>query len=221
MSSASRSRPTRAAILWFVLLALATTGPALFLDRSLGPESMIDSDPLFALGDPPPRPVIADASRTTWDLPHDFAAADGFRAGRLDLWNPRVGFGLPLWAEGGAPFSPLKVPFYLMPSRRTYDLGTALRLVVAGLGAYLLARRRGLAAVPALAAGSLFELSGTMVATLPFGAAVPPSLLPWALLGAEAIARERTLAAAAGSGIALGVAANVGHLMQALAVFAG
>jgi hypothetical protein len=209
------------AALWFVLLALAATGPALFLDRSLGPESLIDSDPLFALGNPPPRPIISDASRTLYDLPHDFAAADGFRAGRLDLWNPRVGLGVPLWAEGGAPFFPLKVPFYLLPSRRTYDLATALRLVVAGLGAYLLARRRGLAAVPALAAGSLFELSGAMVVTLPYGSTAPLCLLPWALLGAEAIARERTPAAAAGSGIALGVAANAGHPMLALLVFAG
>jgi len=152
-------RPTTVATLWFVLLAVAATGPALFLDRSLGPESLLDSDPLFALGNPPPRAVISDASRTMYDLPHDYAAADGFHAGRFDLWNPRVGLGEPLWSEGGAPFFPLKIPFYLVPSRRTYDLATALRLVVAGLGAYLLARRRGLAAVPALAAGGLFELS--------------------------------------------------------------
>jgi hypothetical protein len=221
MSSSRSVRSTTVAMLWFVLLAVAVTGPALFLDRSLGPESQLDSDPLFTVGNPPPKATISDATRTDYDLPRDFAAADGFRAGRLDLWNPRVGLGVPLWAEGGAPFSPLKVPFYLMPSRRTYDLGTALRLVVAGLGAYLLARRRGLAAVPALAAGSLFELSGAMVETLPFGSAGPPCLLPWALLGAEAIARERTPAAAAGSGIALGVATNTGHPMLALGVFAG
>src|SRR5262249_4935778 len=164
---------------------------------------------------------ISYASRTLYDLPHDFAATDGFRAGRLDLWNPRVGLGVPLWAEGGAPFFPLKAPFYLMPSRRTYDLASALRLVVAGLGAYLLARRRGLPAVPALAAGSLFDLSGARVVTPPYGLTAPLCLLPWALLGAEAIARERTPAAAAGSGIALGVAANAGHPMLALLVFAG
>ena len=105
------------ATLWFVLLAVAATGPALFLDRSLGPESFMDSDPLFALGNPPPRAIISDWSRTLYDLPHDFAAADGFHAGRFDLWNPRVGLGAPLWSEGGAPFFPLKIPFYLMPSR--------------------------------------------------------------------------------------------------------
>src|SRR5262245_32828231 len=221
MSRSLSGRPALVATLWFSLLAVAVAGPALFLDRSLGPESQLDSDPLFTVGNPPPHATISDATRTDYDLPRDFAAADGFRAGRLDLWNPRVGLGVPLWAEGGAPFSPLKVPFYLMPSRRTYDLGTALRLVVAGLGAYLLARRRGLAAVPALAAGSLFELSGAMVETLPFGSGGPRCLLPWALLGAEAIARERTPAAAAGSGIALGVATNAGHPMLALGVFAG
>jgi hypothetical protein len=214
-------RSTVLTTLWIVLLALVAAGPALFLDRSLGPESMIDSDPLFALGKGPPRAIISDGTRTVYDLPHDFAAADGFRAGRFDLWNPRVGLGVPLWAEGGAPLFPLKLPFYLAPSRRTYDLATALRLVVAGLGAYLLARRRGLAAVPALAAGSLFELSGAMVVTLPFGFAAPLCLLPWVLLGAEAIARERTPAAAAGSGIALGVAADAGHPMLAIVVFAG
>lgn len=209
------------ALLCSVVVALVATGPALFGDRSLGPESMLDSDLLYAIGDAPPPPSLSDPSRTVFDLPRDFAVADGFRHGRLDLWNPRVGLGMPLWAEGGAPLLPLKLPFYLAPSRRTYDLATALRLVVAGIGAYLLARRRGLAFLPALAAGCLFEVCGTMIWTLPFGQGAPPCLLPWVLLGAEAIARERRPVAAAGGGVALGVTANSGHPMLALLVFGG
>src|SRR5262245_22090920 len=216
MSSPRAGRSTAVAMLWFVLLALAATGPALFLDRSLGPEGMIDSDPLFALGEPPSRPIVSDSSRASYDLPHDFAAADGFRAGRFDLWNPRIGLGVPLWAEGGAPFFPLKLPFYLAPSRRTYDLATALRLVIAGLGAYLLARRRGLAPLPALGTGTVFELSGATMALMPFGSGAPASLLPWVVLGAAAIAQDRTLRAAAGAGLALGVTMNSGHPMVAL-----
>ncbi len=204
----------------FVVLALAATGPALFASRSLGPESSLDFDLLYSLGDRPRSPPI-DRSRTVYDMPRDFAAAEGFRAGRFDLWNPRVGLGMPLWAEGGAPLFPLKLPFYLAPSRRTYDWAAALRLVVAGMGAYLLARHRGLTFLPALAAGALFELSGATIAMLPFGEGAPPSLLPWVLLGAQGIARERRLAAAAGTGIALGVTANSGHPMLALVVFAG
>src|SRR5262245_29340488 len=60
-----------------------------------------------------------------------------------------------------------------------------------------------------------------MIGTLPFGFEAPVCLLPWALLGAEAIARDQTPAAAAGSGIALGLAANAGNPMLALLVFAG
>lgn len=207
------------ATLWFLFLAIAATGPALFGSWSLGPESVLDSNPLYALGPAPPGPLIPDASRTVYDLPRDFAIADGLGGGRLDLWNPRVGFGAPLWADGGAPFFPLKLPFYLAPSRRTYDLATALRLLIAGLGAYLLARRRGLGVYPALAAGSLFELSGSMMTMLQFGSGAPPCLLPWVVLGAEVIARERSLSAAAGTGIALGVAADSGHPMLAVVVF--
>ena len=207
--------------LWFVVLALAATGPALFGARSLGPESVLDFDLLYVVGDRPRPPPFADLSRAVYDLPRDFAAAEGFRAGRFDLWNPRVAMGQPLWAEGGAPLFPLKLPFYLAPSRRTYDWAAALRLVVAGMGAYLLARRRRLGFLPAIAAGSLFELSGGMIAMLPFGQGAPPSLLPWVVLGAEGIARERRLAAAAGTGIALGVTANSGHPMLVLVVFAG
>jgi hypothetical protein len=227
-SSVARRRATSVGLVetlrptaWFLLLALASTSPALFGNRSLGPESLLDVDPLYAIGPIPPYPAVFDPTRTYYDLPRDFALAAGFHHGRLDQWNPRVGCGAPLWAEAGAPFLPLKLPFYLAPSRRTYDLAAALRLVVAGLGAYLLARRRGLDRMPAIAAGSLFELSGAMISGLPFGTAAPPCFLPWAILGSVAIARDRTPAAAAGAGVALGLAASSGHPMLGVLVFAG
>jgi hypothetical protein len=205
---------------WFLVLAVVATAPALFDERSLGPDSLLDGDALYGVGAAPPRPLIPDPSRTVYDFPRDFAAAAGFAQGRLDLWNPRAGFGMPLWAEGHTPFAPFTLLFFAVPSRRMYDIATALRLVVAGLGAYLLARRCGLARVPALAAGTVFELSGSMVTLLAFGSGSPVSLLPWVVLGAEAIARERRLAAAAGTALALGVAGNSGHPMLALLVFA-
>jgi hypothetical protein len=212
---------TGRATLWFVLLAVAATAPALFGSRSLGPEASLDADPLYTRGDPP-RPIqTSDFSRVFYDVPREFATARGLHQGRIDLWNPRAGFGMPLWADGGGLFFPTKLPFYLAPSLRTYDAAAALRLVIAGLGAFLLARRRGLAAVPAAAAGSLFELSGAILSTLQFGELTPPCLLPWVLLGAEAIAQQRRQAAAAATGLALGAAANSGHPMFAVVVFMG
>ena len=214
-------RVTALATVWFAALAVAATAPALLGSRSLGPESMLDIDPLFAQAAPPSGPRAYDATRYFYDVPRDFAAADGMHHGRVDLWNPRVALGMPLWGEGGGLLFPAKIPFYVAPSRRTYDVASAMRLVIAGLGAFLLARQRRLSPLPALAAGSLFELSGAIMATLQFGGGAPPSLLPWVLLGAELIARRRSRAAAVAAALALGATALSGHPMLVVVVFAG
>jgi hypothetical protein len=127
--------PTLAATLCFTVLAAASTAPALFGSRSLGPEHLLDVNPLYAVRRSLHYPAVSDPTRPYYDLPRDFALAAGFRHGRVDAWNPRVDCGTPLWAEAGAPFLPLKLPFYVAPSRRSYDLSVALRLIVAGLGA--------------------------------------------------------------------------------------
>jgi hypothetical protein len=143
--------------------------------------------------------------------------AHGLRAGRLDSWNPLVGFGAPLWAEQGGPFFPLRLPFYLAPSPQSHALFLALRLVAAAFGAYLLARRRGLIPALALAAGALFEVSGALIAQLAFAASSPIYVLPWVLLGAEEIARAGRPAVAA---LALGITGLGGHPTEVLLVFA-
>jgi hypothetical protein len=204
----------------FTLLALVLTGPALLGRAALGPDAALDADALYASGRRPPPPLFNDFTPICLDLPRDLAFARGLHAGRFDHWNPLSGAGAPLWADQGGVLFPLKLPFYAASSPRTYDVFRALRLVVAGFGAYLLARRRGLGVVGALAAGALFELSGTMVAQLAFGSASATCMLPWALLGAEAIAQGgggRPVAAAA---VALGVAGSGGHPGMALVVFA-
>jgi hypothetical protein len=200
------------------LVAVALTGPALLGRAALGPDSVLDTDALYRIGPAPRPPPTSDFTPIYYDLPRDLAVARGFRAGRLDTWNPLVGFGAPLWAEQGAPFFPLKLPFYVMPSPAGYALFLTLRLIVAGFGAFLLARCRGLVLVPALAAGMLFETSGALVAQVAFAAASPIYLLPWTLLGAHAIARGGTRAVAGGAA-ALGVAGLGGHPTEILMVF--
>jgi hypothetical protein len=154
------------------------------------------------------------------DYPRDLAFARGLHAGRLDLWNPMVSCGAPLSVEHGGFFFPLKLPFYLAPSRLTYNLFLTLRLFVAGLGAYLLARRRGLERAPATAAGMAFEMAGTTVWAIPFASVSAPFLLPWVILGSFAIADSRSPAAAAGTALALGITGNSGHAPTSLMVFA-
>jgi hypothetical protein len=214
-------RSPLSAILFLALLALVATAPALLGNRSLGPEFLLDADPLYAQRDAPRGPAVFDPTRYYYDLPRDVAAGAGIRQGRIDLWNPRVGLGMPLWGEGGALFFPPKIVFYLWPSRRALDLVVALRLLIAGVGAFLLARRRGLAPLPALAAGSLFELSGAIASTLQLGVMAPACMLPWVLLGAQVIAQRRTPAAAAGAGLALALTLGSGHPMLVVVVCAG
>jgi len=213
------ANPLACAVGCFAIVAVALTGPALLGKASIGPDSVIDLDPLYDVTSPPPRPAVDDFTPIHLDLPRDLAFAHGLQSGRLDKWNPLAGCGAPLWAEQGGPFFPLKVPFYLAPSRRTYDVFLALRLVFAALGAYCLARRRGLALAPAVLAGATFEVSGALVAQLAFGASSPTCVLPWALLGSEAIATDRTPRAAVAAGVALGLAGNGGHPMLLLLVF--
>jgi hypothetical protein len=199
----------------FVALALAMCWPAIVGRGALGPERVFDGDPLNGAGPEDDNVINNDATPVVVDLPRDLAFARGLHRGRLDAWNPHAGCGMPLWAEQGGPFFPLKLPFYLAPSLSSFALFLALRLCAAGLGAFLLGRRRGLSPGAATTAGALFELSGALLAHLAFSAASAVFLLPWALLGAHGIAdadgaRARTRAAV-GAALAIGCVGHAGH----------
>ncbi|HJQ83110.1 MAG TPA: DUF2079 domain-containing protein, partial [Candidatus Binatia bacterium] len=215
-----RRNPAISAAVLCGLLALVLGAPALLGRAALGPDAALDADRLYARGRRPPLPPFNDLTPICLDLPRDLAFARGLAAGRIDHWNPLTGGGAPLWAEQGGPFFPLKLPFYLYPSPRTYDVFRLLRLAFAGLGAYLLARRRGLAVGPALVAGALFELSGAMIAQLAFGSWSPTCVLPWLLLGAEMIAQRGAGRDVATAAAIVAVAASGGHPGMALAVLA-
>jgi hypothetical protein len=204
----------------YVLIALLLTAPALVGRGSFGADTLLDWDPLYTTGSLPPLPTIYDYSPIVLDYPRDLAFARGLHAGRLDLWNPLVAYGTPLWAEQGGPFFPLELPFYVFPTRETYHLFLALRLVLAGFGAFALGRANGLSAIGAFGAGACFELSGASVAHLAFGSASATYVLPWVVLGATALARRPAFTPAAGAAAALGLAGHGGHPTLALLGFA-
>jgi hypothetical protein len=212
--------PILAAIVLYGAIAVALTGPALLGRASLAPDELLDWDPLYRTQPPPHFPKYADLTATVIDLSRDLTIARGLHHGRFDSWNPLSGAGAPLWTEMGGPFFPLKAIVYLVPSRRSYDFFLASRLVVAGLGSFMLARRRGLSGAAALAAGAAFEISGSLLTILPHGAFSAPYMLPWVILGSFLIAERRTAAAVVGAAVALAVTAAAGHPTLTFLVFA-
>lgn len=119
--------------------------------------------------------------------------------GDAPLWNPLIYCGAPglgnpqagvldpqVWALvagealGGLP------GFHL-----AMNWVACLRLVVAGLGAYFLARRLGLRARGALAAALTFQFSGYLVLWLNFPLGHVPPFLPWVLYFVEGCVPRR------------------------------
>jgi hypothetical protein len=134
----------------------------------------------------PFAPVVAGAGtfvhRDTYRLyaPVRTLVVDALRSGRLPLWNPYVGTGGPLFAEGihgvlhpvslaGAALAPSSVDFLVLAY-----------LVAAALGAFALARTLGARPVACAAAGLAYALSGYSISStsnLVFLAGV--ASLPW------------------------------------------
>lgn len=204
-------RPAVIATFAYVVVALLLCSNAIFRGAALGPDAELDRHPPFGREEAAEPTIFDDITLTYLDYPRDLAIARGLQSGRLDLWNPLSACGAPLWAEQGGPFFPLKLVFYLHPTPTTYKLFLALRLVVAALGAYALARFRGQGTLAAFFSGLLFELSGIMVAQLSFATASALCMAPWVLLGAHSLARGGSRRAIAGTAVLLGITGSSGH----------
>ncbi len=105
-------------------------------------------------------------------------AAEELRAGRLPLWNPYAGNGVPLLADHqSAILYPLNLIFWFLPVERAMGLSLVLHAVLAGAAMAALARDLQISRLGSLAAALAFMFSGYMVARGSFLTEV--SALPW------------------------------------------
>jgi hypothetical protein len=183
---ASRVGPTLLAAIGFLALAAAFLARSLSPDGLLSPPSQLGGrllwpDPLGA----PPR--LSGASFETADHVALFAPYAAFiqrelAAGRLPLWNPLIGLGTPV-VESMQPtlLHPFTLLLYALPSDDALTLLVVLRLALAGLGGFTLARTLGLGRLAATLCGLLFMLSPFHLRfrlhTLPNVSALLPFLL--------------------------------------------
>jgi hypothetical protein len=159
--------PRRQLAAWAALSVggvLLTFAPAVVGVRTL---SQRDTDLLYA----PVRTLVVEE----------------LRAGRLPLWNPYEGTGIPLFAQGidsvlhpvslvGAAVAPASIDFLLLAY-----------LAAAALGAFVLARTLGASSPGSAGAGLAYALSGfsaSMTGNLVFLAGL--STLPWLIAASRA-----------------------------------
>jgi hypothetical protein len=85
----------------------------------------------------------------------------------LPLWNPYNGLGLPLafnWQS--ASFGVPSLVGYLVPLRFAYTTGVVATLVIAGTGAYFLARVLKIGFLGSITVATVFELGGPLIGWL-------------------------------------------------------
>ena len=145
---------------WLVFLAGVFLTPALAHGRSLGPYDILGQ---FGLTGNPHMGVhnLVNSDEIEEFIPWQALAWLQVHAGHLPLWNPHSMLGLPLaFNLQSAPFGPTVAIGYLFPLSLAHSATVVARLIIAGSGAYFLARVLRLDIVPALLCATIFELSG-------------------------------------------------------------
>ncbi|HWW90958.1 MAG TPA: YfhO family protein [Solirubrobacteraceae bacterium] len=111
--------------------------------------------------------------------------------GELGLWTPDQAGGRPLWAsqQTGTLF-PLTWLAFVQSFWRALAWIAAFKLLLAGLGAYVLGRWTGLRRGPALLVGATYAFCSYMNDELQFPLSGVMAMTPWALLTAGRVARD-------------------------------
>ncbi|UCE84840.1 MAG: YfhO family protein [Deltaproteobacteria bacterium] len=151
------SRVAAAAAGLFLALSAAFQLPGTSADGLLSDASALRAFGLWAERWPPATPPDAPGDYVTLLAPYASFMQDELRAGRLPLWNPYVATGVPL-VETGQPalFHPFTLLLLFVPFESALSVMAVLRLAIAGLGCFLLARLLGCRTPAAVAAGVVF-----------------------------------------------------------------
>ncbi len=99
------------------------------------------------------------------NIPRRVLVAQALKQGELPLWEPKLGNGFSLLAEGQAgTFYPTTLPLYALFSPTTAtNLSLLTTMLIAMLGSYWLARLYGLRPLPALFSAVTYGLGGAFI----------------------------------------------------------
>jgi 6-pyruvoyl-tetrahydropterin synthase related domain len=145
------------------------------------------------------------------------AARAQLHAGRFPVWNPWSYAGMPLHGDiQTALLYPLTWLALVLPVATAWGPMAVGKLLIAGIGTWLLGRELGLGRGPAVVAALVFMLSAPNLAWLQWPLTTVFALLPWLLWATERLWREPSRRRLAGLGLIVGLAILAGHPETAL-----
>jgi hypothetical protein len=186
-----RVLPHAVGIVWVIGAAMLALAPALHHGLSLGPYDILSQSGLTQASGVTPR-NSASGDQIAEMIPWSSLAWTQVHAGHLPLWNPFSGLGLPLafnWQS--AVFSLPVVISYAFPLHLAYTAQIVVTLVIAGTGAYALARVLHVGAIGCATAGTIYELSGSFMGWLGWPHAAVMSWAGWLLAVAILLVRGK------------------------------
>lgn len=196
-------------------IAVATLlSSSLFSGRILAAEDVLMFQspfaPALAPHSPPSNQFLFD---TFYQLHPDMLfARDALRHGHLPTWNPYQGGGDPLLAsQQHAMLSPLNWLLTIAPFWQSLEWVAALKLLLAGLGLFLLLVTLGLRRSAALLGATAFMLSAPLIDWLSHPHANVYVMMPWLLLACERLARSNAWRDALWVALAVGFVVLGGH----------
>jgi hypothetical protein len=169
-------------------------------------------------------PTVSDTVDVV--LPGHRLFGSQLRAGNVPDWNPLVSGGTAFADGTGVGFwSPLSLPFLLLPAWLAPAYVTLLEMLVAIGGSFLFLRRLALSRPAAVLGGVLFASSGFMVTWANWPHTEVAALLPALFWTVERFVRRRTVPAAVPIAVVLaamlagGFPAVVGYALYAAAPY--
>jgi len=207
-------RPTLIAAVIYAVLAALMVGQGLLPGRTLsGSDWALSSVPWVST-----KPASVPGLGTNYELADSADVFQPFlqytrsRLPSAPLWNPFVGVGRPFLADGqSAVLSPFSVPSYVLPFWKSLAVVAILKLFLAALGTFLLARALGLRFGGALLAGLVFAFGTYFVIWLAWPLSSVFAFIPWALALTERLVRRRDRLTAAGLSVVIGLQFLGGH----------
>jgi hypothetical protein len=176
---------------WVIAAGVCTLLPALHHGLSLGPYDILTRGGLTSVSGTTVHNTVS-GDQIAEMIPWTSLAWTQVHHGHLPLWSSYNGMGLPLafnWQSGA--FSLPALIGYLVPLHLAYTAQILVTLVLAGTGAYFLASVLGAGVIGSAMAGTVFELSGDVMAWLGWPHAAVISLAGWLFAFAILIVRGR------------------------------